>query len=67
MVDDTEIRTGNEGLLILTFVDEHGDEKNGSVSADNFDWWKANLFCRYLGYEAGKWGSYPGNFKYVPE
>jgi len=52
---------------MISLSGEHGDKMNGSVCASNFSWWKANLFCRHLGYETGKWGSYPGNFKYVSE
>ena len=65
LVDRTDAEAENEGLLILKYIDEYGDAKNGSVCANNFDWWKANLFCRYLGYRTGKWGSYFGNFKHV--
>ena len=65
MVDSTDTEVDKEGLLVLKYIDEYGDTKNGSVCANNFDWWKANLFCRYLGYRTGKWGSYFGNFKHV--
>jgi len=58
---------GNKGVLMISLSGEHGDKINGSVCASNFSWWKANLFCHHLGYETGKWGSYPGNFKYVSE
>ena len=66
-LSDNSVTMGNEGLMVVTVTDRYGDIKNGSVCSFNFDWWKANLFCRFLGYETGRWGSYPRNFKYVSE
>ena len=63
-----EMIGSSEGLLIVRFVNKHDEERIGSISANDFDLWKANLFCRYLGYATGKWGSYRnGTFKHVPE
>ena len=64
---DNETVSGYEaGLLILTYNNSL-EERSISVCASDFDWRKTNLLCRFLGYETGKWGSYPRNFDYVSE
>ena len=64
--ENNQITTSKEGIINLQYINNN-QYQNGSVCSSNFDTWKANLFCRYFGYETGKWGSYPENLGYVSE
>ena len=57
------IGTREEGLLVVSLVNKtSGDKMNGTVCPGNFNWYTANTFCRYLGFEQGEWGSKPNNY-----
>ena len=67
-VNGTDIRSTNEGLLIVNLANKLSGEKiTVTVCPGNFNWYAANTFCRYFGNEQGMWDSKPNNLTLISE
>ena len=63
----TIVKTGDEGLLYVTLVNNQTrEERRGTVCHDKFNTQAARLFCQNMGYEVeeGVWGNRP-YYKYL--
>ena len=56
LVNETEIETNREGILIVTVVNKQsGEKQNGTVCVEYFHSQSANLFCQSFGFVDGWW------------